>query len=230
MLNEMRFGRMSDESVAAFKALSRPPKYDDLIVPTELFPRREDVERSNTARLNALDEMGYSYTATDGGAVTDPTQREKVLANFMAPQFIEVKEKAQVMLIKNVDESLVNGSMGTVIGFAHKHMYVTDLQGRWLKDGDVEGLDENEREKKEKLRLLQLSKVNPGVKPLPIVEFRVPGGVRDMLVEHDVFKTELPNGEVQVSRNQVSFIRRYLSGSMLIIIATYHLSMGYVYS
>jgi ATP-dependent DNA helicase PIF1 len=36
MLNEMRFGRLSAASIAKFHALSREPKYDDGIVPTEL--------------------------------------------------------------------------------------------------------------------------------------------------------------------------------------------------
>lgn len=205
MLNEMRFGKLTKESIAQFKSLSRPIYYDDGIVPTELFPRREDVDRSNNSRLAALNNDGWSYAATDGGVVTDPTQRDKMLANFMAPSHITIKTDAQVMLIKNVDETLVNGSMGKVIGFCHKPLYVTDTQGRWQPDGDVEGLDEEEREKKEKIRQMMMTKIAAGSKPLPVVQFKVPGGgVRDMLVEPDLFKSELPNGEVQVSRSQVS--------------------------
>jgi ATP-dependent DNA helicase PIF1 len=88
MLNEMRFGRLSPASIAAFKTLSRPIYYTDGIEPTELFPRREDVDRSNTARLSALNTEGWSYPALDGGVVTDPTQRDKMLSNFMAPSHI----------------------------------------------------------------------------------------------------------------------------------------------
>lgn len=36
MLNEMRFGRLSEQSIAKFKSLSRPILYDDGIEPTEL--------------------------------------------------------------------------------------------------------------------------------------------------------------------------------------------------
>jgi ATP-dependent DNA helicase PIF1 len=207
MLNEMRFGKLSAASIAAFKALSRPIHYTDNIEPTALFPRREDVDRANKTRLEALNTEGWSYTSTDGGTLTDPAQRDKVLSNMMASQLIELKIDAQVMLIKNVDETLVNGSMGRVIGFCHKALYVIETNGRWKgEDGAFEGLDEEEREKREKIaEMLRSKTVSGGSKPLPVVRFKVPGGgQRDMLVEQDSFKNELPNGEVQVSRNQVS--------------------------
>lgn len=204
-MNEMRFGKLSASSIAAFKALSRPIHYTDGIEPTELFPRREDVDRSNGSRLDALNTDGWSYASTDSGAVTDPVQREKLLSNFMAPQTVFIKVNAQVMLIKNVDETLVNGSMGKVIGFCHKPLYFTDSSGRWQEDGDLDGLDDEEREKKLKLRSALMAKMATGIKPLPVIRFKVPGGgSRDMMVEADIFKNELPNGEVQASRSQVS--------------------------
>lgn len=36
MLNEMRFGKLTSASIEKFKSLSRPLKFDDEIVPTEL--------------------------------------------------------------------------------------------------------------------------------------------------------------------------------------------------
>lgn len=36
MLNEMRFGKLTPASIDKFKSLSRPLKFDDGIVPTEL--------------------------------------------------------------------------------------------------------------------------------------------------------------------------------------------------
>lgn len=213
MLNEMRFGRLTPGSIAEFRKLARPIYYDDGIEPTELFPRREDVDRSNSGRLNALNTDGWSYVAADGGAVTDPVQREKILSNFMAPQQIMLKVDAQVMLIKNVDETLVNGSMGKVVGFCHKQLYFTDAQGRWRRDGDLEDCDDEEdRAKRFKLREMLSSKAAHGVKPFPVVQFKVPGGgLRDMLVEPDQFKAELPNGEVQASRSQVRFLSHHNS-------------------
>lgn len=37
MLNEMRFGKLTQASIEKFKSLSRPLKFDDGIVPTELY-------------------------------------------------------------------------------------------------------------------------------------------------------------------------------------------------
>ncbi|OCF36037.1 ATP-dependent DNA helicase PIF1 [Kwoniella heveanensis CBS 569] len=206
MLNEMRFGKLTPKSIEAFRSLSRPIDYTDNIEPTELFPRREDVDKSNGTRLKQLNTDGYSYAAIDGGAVTDPVQREKLLANFMAPGFLELKVDAQVMLIKNVDESLVNGSMGKVIGFDWKSNNF-DTSGRWDPDAVYQGMDEEEKYKQKKLEEALREKISSGAKPWPVVRFNIPGGgTRDMFVEPDTFKAELPNGEVQASRAQLPLI------------------------
>jgi ATP-dependent DNA helicase PIF1 len=210
MLNEMRFGKLSQASITAFKALARPIEYDDGIEPTVLFPRREDVDRANSSKLSVLNTDGYTYTAVDGGTVVDPTQRAKLLANFMAPATIPLKINAQVMLIKNLDDSLVNGSMGKVIGFEHKNLYETDQNGQWVDDNywsSIEGEQADEKRMQRKKILMQHLSGNS--RPDPVVRFNVPlpgggTGTRDLLVEFDTFKTELPNGEVQASRNQVS--------------------------
>ncbi|OCF54639.1 ATP-dependent DNA helicase PIF1 [Kwoniella mangroviensis CBS 10435] len=207
MLNEMRFGKLTPQSNQAFRSLAREVRYDDNIEPTELFPRREDVDRANGTRLNQLNTDGYSYMSTDSGQITDPIQREKLLSNFMAPKFLELKVDAQVMLIKNMDETLVNGSMGRVIGFCHKSFYMTDSTGKWAPDADLEDQDEEERHKRLKLRQTFEDKVASGaLKPPPVVRFNVPGGTRDLLVEPDSFKAELPNGETQAARHQLPLI------------------------
>jgi ATP-dependent DNA helicase PIF1 len=216
MLNEMRFGRLSQMSIAAFKALARPLEYDDGIEPTVLFPRREDVDRANTTKLQALNGDGWSYGSVDGGAVTDPTQRAKLLANFMAPETLFLKTHAQVMLIKNLDETLVNGSMGKVMGFEYRDTYVVGRYDEWLENGIPEEIEGDEADNKRIQRTLAIQKLRSGgQKPNPVVRFKVPGGngnmTRDLLVEADSFKAELPNGEVQASRLQVRFTVSFLT-------------------
>lgn len=64
----------------------------------------------------------------------------------------------------------------------------------------------------------------------PVVEF--PASRRRLLIQADVWKVELPNGEVQVSRTQViiiSFVLRNLLILMLII-DTFDSVLGYVHS
>jgi ATP-dependent DNA helicase PIF1 len=123
---------------------------------------------------------------------------------MMAPQSLTLKLDAQVMLIKNIDETLVNGSMGKIIGFIKKESYREDTAGNWIgrepDDDEPEDLSKPADSKK---------KQHPDVstKPMPVVSFRVPGGGRrDVIIEMDTFKVELPNGEVQAQRLQVSYV------------------------
>src|SRR6266545_8038927 len=87
------------------------------------FPRREDVEKSNTGRMQKLETVGDHFTALDGGSLQDPMQREKLLSNFMAPRLLHLRVDAQVMLIKNLDDTLVNGSMGRIVRFVDPAIY-----------------------------------------------------------------------------------------------------------
>ncbi|KAF7370295.1 ATP-dependent DNA helicase PIF1 [Mycena sanguinolenta] len=199
MLNEMRFGKLSDKSVNKFRTLSRPIYYDDGLGPTELFPRREDVDRSNRERMNRLTTPMRTFRATDGGTIQDVNQRDKVLANFMAVPELSLREDAQVMLIKNLDETLVNGSMGRVVRFCDAATYGTDrdIDGA---EGQVDTLNSIANPAKKP------PSSNPGMQ-YPVVEFMLPnGGKRTLLVQPDSFKVELPTGEVQASRTQLPLI------------------------
>ena len=82
------------------------------------FPRREDVEKSNVRQMECLSGDVMVFKSLDGGTLQDKEQRERQLANFMAPRELKLKLNSQVMLIKNMDESLVNGSIGKVVRFA----------------------------------------------------------------------------------------------------------------
>lgn len=161
-------------------------------------------------------------------------QRDKILANFMAADRIILKKDAQVMLIKNVDETLVNGSMGKVIGFCERHLYREDTTGRWVgvpmdQDTDEDSVGEDGAPRKKRKTS---TAVKANGEKLPVVSFRMPGGqssthrgpsaplppadersllepsggTRDVIVEKDTFKTELPNGEIQASRLQLPLI------------------------
>lgn len=166
------------------------------------FPRRDDVERSNSSRLECLKTQGEDFYSIDGGTIQEPSHREKLLSNFMAPRHLHLRVDAQVMLIKNVDETLVNGSMGRIIRFVDPALYGADQDREPSREGGVESA----------------TSTNPGmlarknnsnsaaldVKMYPVVEFVTrSGNRRRMLVMPEVWKLELPNGEVQVSRTQV---------------------------
>lgn len=123
MLNDMRLGKVTPQAEAKFRALERPLPENE-IEPAELYSTRSEVERANNLRLKSLPDSVHVYNATDGGTLTDQTARLKMLSNFMAPDQLELKKGAQVMMIKNLDESLVNGSLGKVIDFVDKDTYL----------------------------------------------------------------------------------------------------------
>ena len=58
-----------------------------------------------------------TFHAQDSGTIKEPEYREKLLQNCMAPPVIHLKKGAQVMLIKNMEDTLVNGSIGRVVAF-----------------------------------------------------------------------------------------------------------------
>lgn len=152
------------------------------------FPRREDVDRSNSGRMTRLQTQTEVYQAKDGGSVQDPKQRQKMLSNFMAAETLSLRVDCQVMLIKNVDETLVNGSMGRVVRFVDPVAYTRE-QG-----GEIAGGGSGPKKPVS----------SAGGKLYPLVEFVMPNGAkRPCLVLPEVWKVELPNGDVQVSRTQV---------------------------
>lgn len=130
MLNEMMDGRISEKTVQEFRRLSRPLECPAGILPAELFATRNEVERANNRRLNALPGETVSYHAIDSGSLQEP-QKSALLLNFLAPQDLLLKKDAQVMCVKNFDETLVNGSLGTVVDFVDKDTYM-----KAFKDGD----------------------------------------------------------------------------------------------
>lgn len=103
------------------------------------------------------------------------------------------------MLIKNTDETLVNGSVGKVMGFYDQGTYNKMLVGMGEEPQEpTEDAKKNSKGKKEGAAA--------GQPVYPLVRFPLAnmGGTRDMLMVPETWKVELPNGEVQASRTQVS--------------------------
>jgi ATP-dependent DNA helicase PIF1 len=204
MLNEMREGRMTPTSIAEFRKLDRPlPATDDNIEATELFPTRAEVDRANTLRMQQLHGDIITFEARDGGSVTDKTYRDKMLQNCMAPEAVHLKKGAQVMLIKNMDETLVNGSLGKVTGFMTEQMFVLYKENEEaFLDGGTGPTEKEMRDQQAK----SLLGVNTQ-QLYPVVRFAIADGTtRDLLCKRESWKVELPNGEVQASREQIPLI------------------------
>ncbi|ESZ96563.1 hypothetical protein SBOR_3065 [Sclerotinia borealis F-4128] len=214
MLNEMRLGKVSQDTINAFVGMKRAINYEDDLTATELFPTRNEVENSNTFRLRSLHGKSYKYEAVDSGTITDEGMREKLLANMMAPKSVELKKGAQVMLIKNMDDGLVNGSLGKVVAFmSEKSFEIYDSNPEILNEKEFSDAEEENNRQSDLAKFKQTNRELPSTgisssgRLFPLVRFSIPDGtVRDLLVQPEEWKIELPNGEVQAQRSQLPLI------------------------
>ena len=133
------------------------------------------------------------YIAVDGGSAMQQA-REKLLENFLAVRHLRLRIGAQVMLIKNTDETLVNGSIGKVHSFVDPAEYAKE-QAEAISGTSTLGGTGTSTKKAAALGV---------AKKYPLVDFLMANGShRRVLVMPETFKIELPNGEVQASRLQV---------------------------
>ena len=222
MLNQMRTGQLTARTIDAFKLLAREPRYADGLAPTELFPTREEVDRANATRMQNLPGPTRTFEAEDSGQFTGD-HREKLLANCMAPKKLDLRKGAQVMLIKNRDESLVNGSLGVIVGFMSERLYtfaVDEIDGTFdeklLRDSpwtdeELAASDRSPTGKRKMLKLMAMQQSAASSKIWPVVRFKLPGGRADIhqLMSPESWKFEAPNGEIQACRKQVPLILAY---------------------
>lgn len=134
MLNALRLGKCTPEISRAFDALSREVVYDDGIGPTELYLTRNEVQRLNFLRLAALGGPEWKFEAVDEFSASNPAVVESqraMLDSFLCEKMLVLKEGAQVMMLKNCDEKLVNGSVGEVLFFLTEELFyrITNIYG-----------------------------------------------------------------------------------------------------
>lgn len=170
------------------------------------FPTRTEVENANGVRMSRLSGDVMTFNAIDSGSITDVQFRDKLLANCMAPPVIHLKKGAQVMLIKNMEETLVNGSIGRVVAFMDEatfENYMND-EGNFTGEGDD---DEAMRARKKIKSLANKDGGAVASRKWPLVCFMQPDGTeRHLLCQPETWKIELPNGEVQAQRQQIPLI------------------------
>lgn len=173
------------------------------------FSTRREVDTANSNRMRNLNGRTWDFRADDGGTITDIEKRDKLLSSCMAAPLISLKAGVQVMLIKNMDETLVNGSVGKVISFMSEKTFDIYRENEdECKGKATVGSDEDEIPRK-KLRATISEDVNMSDtgQRWPVVQFALAdGNWRQILLTKESWKIELPNGEVQASRSQVPLI------------------------
>lgn len=192
----MRKGEISPAAAQQLQSLARPlPEADHLLLPTELFPLRAEVDRANASRLAGLAGPVRIFSARDSSAaVVTPDKRRRLLDVMAAAARLELKRGAQVMLVKNLSDALVNGSVGRVLGFAEDPAAAARQKENRKKkkkkeDGGGDDAEEDEGEGGEEL--------------LPLVEFGTLNGKETVLVGREEFRAEDGEGKLLARRVQV---------------------------
>lgn len=173
---------------------------------------RHDVDRANQNRLRALPGEETVFKAEDNVTNLHPGADKKentYLKNFMAVEQLVLKVGAQVMLIKNLDTTLVNGTVGTVVGFG-----VQELQESDDEDGEEWKLGqhgEQVRSIKPELSAVDARKKQKIVEQIasgklelgPVVDWQTPLGIERKIMVREEFKVEDQAGNKLASRKQV---------------------------
>ncbi len=81
-----------------------------------LYSRNVDVDNLNNQKLSELPGELKLFRAIDRAYPATPEVMD-LLDDCLAPPKLELKKDAQVMLVKNLSDTLCNGSRGVVIGF-----------------------------------------------------------------------------------------------------------------
>lgn len=176
------------------------------------FPTRAEVDNANGLRMSRLSGEVMTFHAQDSGTIQDTQMRERLLANCMAPAVIHLKKGAQVMLIKNMEDNLVNGSLGKIVAFMDEATfdYYRNNEDEFTGDGN-EGNDDGDAASQNRKKLRALAhKEGGGIttsRKWPLVCFTQQDGTeRHLLCQPETWKIELPNGEIQAQRSQVPLI------------------------
>ncbi|GAA5904640.1 hypothetical protein JCM5296_003613 [Sporobolomyces johnsonii] len=178
---------LSPESIKKFSSW-REPAYNGL-KPTELFPMRHQVEHANQNRLEALQGDAVTFKADDWALNKNASQmkNDPYLRNFKAPETLVLKPGARVMLIKNLDPTLVNG---TVVGFSVPELEDDeDDGGGMIVGGATVKCEMSTAEVRKKQKIAQA--VAQGKLELgPMVEWRTPTGIESKIVVREELKVE----------------------------------------
>lgn len=126
ILNEIRLGKCSEKT----KLLLDQCKHNKLdvsdgIYPTVLYSRNMHVDKINDEHLNKLTGKIVTFASYDKVTLPQGLESTKqrlwslfnTLDGCLAATTIQLKLNAQVMLLRNISKTLINGSRGVVVDF-----------------------------------------------------------------------------------------------------------------
>jgi ATP-dependent DNA helicase PIF1 len=149
-LNEVRYGRLGPEAQSVLSQCTRALHVSSGIVPTKLYCKNVNVDAENSEELQKLPGQLVKLRAVNN--VPDHLRhadQHPFWRNCLAAPVLQLKEGAQVMLLRNdPDKKLVNGSKGIIVGFISRDEAVKlcdrgpkgQEQIKWLQQQDAGAL------------------------------------------------------------------------------------------
>jgi ATP-dependent DNA helicase PIF1 len=122
LLNNIRFGKISDDDLEILKSRIDLPEKNSAIKPTILASHNAQVDAINQIELKKIPNISQTFSAKFSG---DSLKKDFLRKNCLAPEKMELKVGAQVMMLKNTyqKEGIINGSLGIIQDFAKKTNY-----------------------------------------------------------------------------------------------------------
>lgn len=177
VLTCIRIGAITDEVTKFMKKLAENKDFGGESGPVDLYATRSKTEKHNKLKLDAINSESKIYRAKDVYPKSTRSSTQ-LLGSCQALPTLELKVGAQVMLIKNINRDLVNGTVGTVTNFT------TRIQGT----ESTTSTDFN-------------------VEPLPIVRFDLASGrTHTRPMKRELWESVSSTGQLLASRRQVPLI------------------------
>ena len=116
VLNQLRQGTCNPGIAHILRGTSQNKLDGSGVLATKLYAKNVDVDDINVTCLSKIAKPGITFEAEDTGQDYMLKQMDKVV---LAPKKLTLKEGAQVMLLKNLDQEhgLVNGTTGVILRF-----------------------------------------------------------------------------------------------------------------
>lgn len=191
---------MDDDTVKLFSSLSRPISKDFLpeCQPVYLFSTRQEIHQFNKSRLSSLESPVVIFKSYDWVRIK---KEERLLQDLPVDSTLKLKIGAQVMLARNLDDGLTNGTVGVVKGF-YTYKQATGDGSYQKKIGFVRNIQVTEQGVPASYPVTEDASSDVS-KSFPLVEFYTSNSSEHVLILPIEFKVDL-NGEAAVKRIQVS--------------------------
>ena len=125
LLNRIRFGNFIDNDLELLKSRENVVDYDKF-EPTIITTHNYQADQINNKKLKEINEISRVFERKEFG---DEKKLEVLRRNCLAPETLELKIGAQVMMLKNYwqDSGIVNGSTGIVVDFSEDGIPVVEF-------------------------------------------------------------------------------------------------------